>query len=106
MTAQRSSDYLALCSLAALALAGCTPAPDTPMQTTSPAEHNEPEMKPAVGARFSVTRVGVFEDTLAYSNKRGIYVVVDNQTGKEYVGISGVGISELGHHGRGAEDER
>ena len=110
MANQLPEDYrrcrkLAIFFVATL-LSGCSPAPDTPMQTTSPADHNEPEMKPAVGARFSITRVGVFQDSLAYSGKRGIYVVVDKQTGKEYLGISGVGVSEIGHHGKGGEDER
>ena len=45
--------------------------------------------------RFSIKRVSVFRDDLAYKGNRGIYVVVDTQTGKEYVGISGIGISEL-----------
>lgn len=44
--------------------------------------------------RFKVTRVSVIQDDLAYRNKRGIYVIIDNQTGKEYVGVSGIGISE------------
>lgn len=48
--------------------------------------------------RFQVVRVSTFEDRLAYGNVRGIYVIRDSVTGKEYVGISGVGISELGSH--------
>lgn len=48
--------------------------------------------------RFQVQRVGVFEDKLAYGDRRGIYVVTDRETGREFVGISGVGISELGAH--------
>lgn len=103
-----STERVAICSLL-LFLAGCAPDPDTPMQTTSPAAHNQPEMKPAVGTRFTVTRVGVFRDTIAYENVRGIYVVTDNQTGTEYVGISGVGIAETGRHSAGktsVEDER
>ena len=60
--------------------------------------------------RFQVERVGTFSDSLAYNNERGIYVVKDTQTGEEYVGVSGVGISVIGRHGCGkgcsAADER
>lgn len=48
------------------------------------------------GQRFVVTRVGVFRDDLAYHDRRGVYIIKDNTTGKEFVGVSGVGISELG----------
>ncbi|MDK4680789.1 hypothetical protein QDY71_10490 [Kingella negevensis] len=46
--------------------------------------------------RFAIVRVSVFEDKLAYGNKRGVYVIKDSDTGREFVGISGVGIAELG----------
>lgn len=61
------------------------------------------------GERFTVTRVGVFEDRLAFNEKRGVYQIRDNKTGKEYVGVSGVGIAEIGEHQQGkviVEDER
>ena len=48
--------------------------------------------------RFTVTRTGVFVDSLAYGNNRGIYVIKDNQTGVEYVGVSGIGIAETASH--------
>ncbi|WII93005.1 hypothetical protein QEO94_10315 [Kingella negevensis] len=48
--------------------------------------------------RFAIVRVSVFEDKLAYGNKRGVYVIKDSDTGHEFVGISGVGIAELGSH--------
>lgn len=48
--------------------------------------------------RFQVERVGTFSDSMAYDGKRGIYVVKDAQTGREYVGVSGVGIAEVGSH--------
>lgn len=48
--------------------------------------------------RFEISRVQVFKDDLAYDNQRAIYVLKDKQTGKEFVGISGIGISELGQH--------
>lgn len=88
--------------LIVILLAGCGPTPDTELQRVPP-------MKPAIGPRFSVSRVGVFRYEIAYDEVRGIYVIVDSQTGKEYVGVSGVGIAETGSHQAGKtqhEDER
>jgi len=48
--------------------------------------------------RFTVERVGVVDDSLAYGDRRGIYLIRDKQTDKEFVGVSGIGISELGSH--------
>ncbi len=59
--------------------------------------------------RFDVRIDSSFKDSLAYSGERAIYVIVDKQTGREYVGISGVGVAELGSHRAGkvqAQDER
>lgn len=61
------------------------------------------------GHRINVTFIGKFVDDLAYDNVRGIYIIKDNDTGKEFVGISGIGISELGSHASGKDrikDER
>lgn len=79
----------------------------TPMgeQRNSPAEMViSPE-----NSRIEVTRVSVFTDDLAFNQKRGVYLIKDTKTGKEYIGISGVGIQEVGSHndGRmGNTDER
>ncbi|HEJ8309849.1 TPA: hypothetical protein SMJ25_002150 [Klebsiella michiganensis] len=48
--------------------------------------------------RIKVTKMSEFRDTLAYDNWRGVYLIQDKQTGKEYIGISGIGISEVGSH--------
>ena len=89
--------------LVAVALiVGCGPDPDTALQIQSPTQIKENQ-------RFSISRVGVIEDSIAYGNKRGIYIIVDNETGQEFVGLSGVGISELGLHSSGktsTSDER
>ncbi len=58
-------------------------------------------MKTTVVDKFEIQRVGVFADDLAYGSERGIYVLKDRETGKEYIGISGVGLSELGNHQAG-----
>jgi hypothetical protein len=59
--------------------------------------------------RFKLERVQDFQDNAAYNNYRSVYLLVDTETGKEYVGISGVGISEVGSHRSGkssSTDER
>ena len=89
---------LALAAVSLL-IVGCSPEPDTPMAKVAPQD----------ASRFSIERVGVIRDDLAYNDRRGIYVIIDRKTGCEYVGVSGVGISELGSHQAGktyVSDER
>lgn len=95
--------------LLVLLLAGCGPKPDTAMHIQSPA--TVPER--VVEGPVQVTRIGVIPDELAYGNKRGIYRIYDRETGKRYIGISGIGISEVGSHtesrgktSQSVEDER
>lgn len=45
--------------------------------------------------RFEVVRVQVITDYLAYNNTRAVYILKDRKTGQEFVGLSGVGITEL-----------
>lgn len=75
-----------LTTLTLLALCGCAPTPD---MTTG---------NLGGGDGISVTRVGVFADSLAYDNRRGVYRIVDTKTGREFIGISGIGITETGSH--------
>lgn len=68
-------------------------------------------MKPnEVGVpRITVERIGVLGDALAYNGRRGIYIITDMKTGKEFIGISGIGVSETGGHRSGkssVSDER
>jgi hypothetical protein len=88
---------LAILLCGAIFFISCGPAANTKLDDLGPE---------ANGARFKVTRVGVFKDTVAYNDKRGIYILKDLKTGKEYLGISGIGISEVGAHGKGIADER
>ncbi len=86
-------------AMAALLLAGCS----TPATDAMPAaEHST--------GRVKVERIGVIGDSVAYQNRRGIYLVTDTKTGTEYIGVSGVGITETGTHpcGKGCvrRDER
>lgn len=91
----------------ALLLAACGPDPDMKMrkQTMHPERPTIQE-----NTRFEVARVGVFADDLAYDSRRGIYIITDTETGMEFVGVSGIGITELGRHscGKGCSraDER
>ena len=64
---------------------------------------------PSLPRRVTVDRVDVVADTLAYGGARGVYVIRDAQTGREFIGVSGVGIAETGDHQSGkmrARDER
>jgi len=49
-------------------------------------------------SRISVIKLSQFEDSLAYREYRGVYLIKDKQTGAEFIGVSGIGISELGSH--------
>jgi hypothetical protein len=91
-----------IASFALVLLVGCnTPAATVPMKTGGDQSIHS--------GRFVVERHDVFEDPLAYNSRRGIYVIKDTKTGREYVGVSGVGISEVGSHAAGktrVQDER
>lgn len=50
------------------------------------------------GNRFQIKITSEFRDDYAYDGRRRIYILTDTKTGHEYVGISGVGISELNSH--------
>ena len=59
--------------------------------------------------RFELAKVQEFRDFSAYNSYRGIYILKDKNTNKEYIGISGVGIAEIGSHTTGkttTTDER
>ena len=87
-------------------LAGCERVPEGVQQ---PVNAPPQEITLAVSERFQVQRVQRFRDFTAYNNERGIFVITDKKTGKEYIGISGVGIAETGDHSSGktrTADER
>jgi hypothetical protein len=89
--------------IALLVLAGCEPSQDS-------IQRNRAEsITYKTSDRFKVERVGVFYDSLAYNDKRGIYVITDTETHQEFIGVSGIGISELASHQSGktrSSDER
>lgn len=93
---------LMLLFISALATSSCarTPGNHVEMQEYQPVES---------GIRVEVIRLGRFKDDIAYNNERGIYLIKDKETGREYIGVSGVGIAETGSHTNGKsryEDER
>jgi len=98
--------------LLAVLLAACGQSvPDmTPMDAAGNPKGAKAVSAPVVEDRFTVTRSMTFRDELAYGNMRGVYVIVDEKTGREYVGVSGIGIAESGSHNCGKactkQDER
>ena len=93
---------------AATLLAACDKSPEAQLEEST-AKAGRVLTVEANKGRFTVTRVDVVRDSIAYGDKRGVYVITDNKTGKEYVGVSGVGISETGAHSSGktkVSDER
>lgn len=90
--------------MAALVLAGCD------FGSTRVDSDARQIMPVRVSDRIQVVKIQEFRDRLAYDNVRGIYIITDKKTGNEYIGVSGIGISETGRHGCGKtcsrEDER
>lgn len=84
---------------AAMTLCACGPAPDTTMEIRSPKKVSESRVSyEGSPPRVDVARIGVFEDDAAYNGRRAIYIITDRKTGQEFIGISGIGISETGSH--------
>lgn len=86
--------------LMAVVLIGCSPTPEKKqLSTPSPSVWiQNPEQ------RFKVERVQVVYDEIAYEQRRGVYIIQDTKTGREYIGMSGVGISEIGSHSTDGEN--
>lgn len=76
----------------------------------SEAERVEREQKRGVQvepqSRVTVKRISKFYDNIAYNGERAIYLIIDEKTGKEFIGISGVGITEVGSHSSGKNSVR
>ena len=57
--------------------------------------------------RFLITYVGGFTCGLHdYKSNRAVYIIRDTQSGQEFLGLEGVGISSLRHEGKNASAER
>lgn len=79
---------------AALCISGCD---SQPVDRELPA----PRYTDGNATRFKVRQVQLVEDPIAYNARRGVYIITDTDTGAEYIGVSGIGISELGSHAAG-----
>ncbi len=71
-------------------------------------DKNVKSMNKVSSDRIQVTLISTVRDDLAYYDKRGVYLIKDTKTGQEYIGVSGIGISEIAKHGKNnsIEDER
>lgn len=64
---------------------------------------------PVDNSRVKVQMLDIIHDQTAYGAQRGVYLITDTKTDKEYIGVSGIGISEAGSHWTGktsTNDER
>jgi hypothetical protein len=55
----------------------------------------DPSVEAVTDSRFNLKKVGQFHDDDAHSSFRTVYILTDRKTGAEFVGVSGIGISEL-----------
>lgn len=77
-----------LAGLCALALSGCDDRnlPDVRQQTVSDSINT---------GRFEMRVVDEVHDRNAYNNSRGIFIITDTKTHREYLGVEGVGVTDL-----------
>jgi hypothetical protein len=75
--------------------------PSTAATLNFPKQQPQAVIEKPIPPRFSLSRVQIVKDDLAYSRERGVYILKDSQTGTEYIGVSGIGITELGRVGCG-----
>jgi len=93
---------------ATLLLLGCDQSPlNTVLQPVN--YQQNVNINPVINNRIKVERLSIVKDSTAYSNERGTYLITDTKTGAEYIGVSGIGITEVGSHSSGkysTTDER
>lgn len=87
------------------ALCGCD-LPKQPPPTPKPETATTLIPQSLEGGRFEVQFAADFDDDVAYKDKRRIYIIKDKTTGKEFIGVSGIGISELGSHTTGSGKDK
>lgn len=96
---------VSLLSLAFIALTGCDDSTRVPRE-----QRNRVQVDTAESGRVQVRKISEFRDELAYDDYRGVYIIKDTETGQEFIGVSGVGISAIGKHNCGKncwrKDER
>ena len=89
----------------AISLAGCDNSTRVPVE-----QRGKVEVSTAESGRVQVRKISEFRDDLSYDDYRGVYIITDTETGQEFIGVSGVGISAIGQHNCGKncwrKDER
>lgn len=98
---------LGLASLA-LTISGCDSNAERYPSVTGQIQQEQPKFVSNT-SEFDLIKKQTFYDEDAYSGTRSVYVLKDKITGKEYIGVSGIGISERGSHTSGKstiQDER
>lgn len=87
-----------LCVAALSGCGACDPSSNCANPAPVPNVAQAPAAPPAPTRTVSLVRIQTYTDDLAYRGTRGVYVIQDSQTGKEFIGVSGVGIAEVGSH--------
>jgi hypothetical protein len=94
-----------LCEAMVLGWAGC----DDPAKRIPVSDKSTPSSPPSLPVqskqnRFIVESFGYFEAGYA-DNKREILIIRDSVTGKEYIGITGCGVTEMSKRGKTMAEE-
>ena len=100
--------FIALALTLAFIFSGCESASSKYPSVSGQVYKEEPKIISNT-SEFDLVKKQSFFDDDAYSQVRSVYVLKDKTTGKEYIGVSGIGISERGSHTSGKstiEDER
>ncbi|HAT3959793.1 TPA: hypothetical protein I9Y37_001932 [Citrobacter freundii] len=79
-----------------LLLVGCDvqSLPDVRQSQYQPQQTRATEIARPAG-RFDMRVVDEFHDSNAYHDKRSIFIITDRKTHKEYLGVEGVGVTDL-----------
>lgn len=72
--------------------------------------HPQPQTTQAIdvvrtASRFNMRVVDEFHDSNAYHNKRSIFIITDTKTHKEYLGVEGVGVTDLSDERNQQDDD-
>jgi len=92
---------IVFCVLACTILVGCSKEerPPTQKEIVQTQQYNQKSLAEPIqivdSDRYTIVRVKVFEDNTSYTYRRSIYEITDTKTGKEYFGVSGIGIVEI-----------
>lgn len=87
-----------------LAAGGCEDAKDPRQIPVTEQKAATPIVVETPTPRFKVESQGYFEAGLE-NHKREIIIITDTKTGKEYLGITGVGVSEMFQNGKHKAEE-